>query len=98
MQANILKREIMQRKTIYDGESEASVVSDIVLPENLGDIERILKCTFTPRLLSKMVEGNRLSLQGNGVLRMVYKTADGNLESFETQSPFSKIVVLKCLP
>lgn len=90
MQANILKREIMQRKIIYDGVSEASVVSDIVLPENLGDIERILKCTFTPRLLSKTVEGNRLSLQGAGTLRMVYKTAEGNLESFETQSPFSK--------
>lgn len=90
MQANILKRDIMQRKIIYDGESEASVVSDIVLPESLGDIERILKCTFTPRLLSKTVEGSRLSLQGSGTLRMVYKTANGNLESFETQSPFSK--------
>ena len=92
MQANILKREIMQRKTIYDGESEASVVSDIVLPESLGDIERILKCTFTPHLLSKSVEGSRLSLQGSGTLRMVYKTTDGRLESFETQSPFSKSI------
>ncbi len=90
MQANILKRDIMQRKTIYDGESEASVVSDIVLPESLGDIERILKCTFTPRLVTKTVEGNRLCLQGSGTLRMVYKTNEGNLESFETQVPFSK--------
>ena len=43
MQANMLKRDIMQRKTIYDGASELSVVSDIVLPEHLDDIERILK-------------------------------------------------------
>lgn len=94
MQANILKREIMQRKTIYDGATELSVVSDIVLPENLGDIERILKCTFTPRLSSKTIEASRLSLQGSGTLRMVYKTALGNLESFETQSPFSKNIEL----
>ena len=95
MQANILKREIMQRKTIYSGKSEASVVSDIVMPENYGDIDRILKCAFMPRLLSKTVEGNRLSLQGNGVLRMVYKTSQGNLESFETQVPFTKNIFKK---
>ena len=86
----MLKREIMQRKNIYDSAVEISAVSDIVLPENMGDIERILKCSFTPRLMSKNVEANRLSLQGSGILRMVYKTDDGNLESFETQIPFSK--------
>lgn len=94
MQANMLKREILQRKTIYDGAVEASVVSDIVLPEHLGDIERILKCTLTPRLSSKLVEGNRLCLQGSGLLRMVYKTPEGNLESFETMAPFSKNIEL----
>ena len=90
MQANVIKRELVQRKNIYEGVTEIGVQSDIVLPDYCGDIERILKCTLVPRLSGKRVESQRLSVSGTGFLRMVYLTAEGKVDSFETQIPFSK--------
>mgnify|MGYP004470092293 CR=1 FL=1 len=95
MEANLVKSDVLQRRTIYDGCLEIGVESDIVLPDYCGDIERILKCTLTPRLSSKNVENDRLSVGGMAFLRMVYQTGDGKLSAFETQLPFSKSVDLQ---
>ncbi len=92
MEATVIKRDMMQRKTIYEGRVEIGVESDIVLPDYCGDIERILRCSLVPRLSSKQADGQRLSVSAVGFLRMVYLTPDGRVESFETQIPFSKTV------
>lgn len=92
MEATVIKRDMMQWKTIYDGKAEIGIESDIVLPDYCGDIERILKCCLVPRLSGKQIEGQRLSVSAVGFLRMVYLTSDGRIDSFETQIPFSKTV------
>jgi len=92
MEASIIKNELMQRRTVYDGSCEIGVESDIVLPDYCGDIERILKCSLMPRASSKRIEGQRLSVGGMAFLRMVYLSPNGRVESFETQIPFSKSI------
>ncbi len=94
MQANVIKREMLQRKTLYEGKTEIGIESDIVLPDYCKDIERILRCSLTPRLSSKRAEGDRLSVEAIGFLRMIYLSTDGSIGSFETQIPFSKLLQL----
>lgn len=95
MEANVIKKDLMQRRNVYEGNVEIGVESDIVLPDYCGDIERILKCSLVPRLSSKKIEGQRLTIGGTAFLRMVYLTAEGKVESFETQIPFSKSIELQ---
>ncbi len=94
MDASLVKRELMQRKTIYDGSSEIGVETALVLPDYMGDIEKILRCSLTARASSKRIEGQRLSVGGTAFMRMLYITSDGKVESFETQIPFSKNIDL----
>ena len=94
MDASLVNKELMQRKTIYDGSSEIGVETALVLPDYMGDIEKILRCSLTARASSKRIEGQRLSVGGTAFMRMLYITSDGKVESFETQIPFSKNVDL----
>lgn len=90
MDASLVNKELMQRKTIYDGSSEIGVETALVLPDYMGDIEKILRCSLTARASSKRIEGQRLIVGGVAFMRMLYITNDGKVESFETQIPFSK--------
>lgn len=94
MDASLIRKELMQRKTIYDGSCEIGVETALVLPDYMGDIEKILRCSLTARASSKRIEGQRLSVGGTAFMRMLYITADGKVESFETQIPFSKNIDL----
>ncbi len=95
MDASLVNKELMQRKTIYDGSSEIGVETALVLPDYMGDIEKILRCSLTARASSKRIEGQRLSVGGTAFMRMLYITSDGKVESFETQIPFSKNIDLQ---
>ena len=95
MDASLIRKELMQRKTIYDGSCEIGVETALVLPDYMGDIEKILKCSLTARATSKRIEGQRLSVGGMAFMRMLYITSEGKVESFETQIPFSKNVDLQ---
>lgn len=95
MDASLIRKELMQRKTIYDGSCEIGVETALVLPDYMGDIEKILKCSVTARATSKRIEGQRLSVGGMAFMRMLYITSEGKVESFETQIPFSKNIDLQ---
>ena len=90
MQLSLEKRELYKLHSFCVPRAEIGVESDIVLPDYLGDIERILKCTITPRVSSKRIENNRVAISGTAFARVVYLVSDGNIASFETQIPFSK--------
>ena len=90
MQLSTERRELYTLHSICAPRSEIGVESDIVLPDYCGDIERILKCTLTPRISSKRIENNKAVISGTAFARMVYQAADGSIASFETQIPFSK--------
>ena len=94
MDASLTRRELIQRRTVYDGSCEIGLETALVLPDYLGDIERILRCSLVPRASSKRIEGQRLSVGGMAFMRMIYITAEGKVESFETQIPFSKNIDL----
>lgn len=90
MQQSLEKRELYRLQSFCVPRAEIGVESDIVLPDYFGDIERILKCTLTPRVSSKRIEGGRVTISGTAFARMVYLASDGNILSFETQIPFTK--------
>lgn len=95
MQANIKNCQINENCFIYNAVLEIGVDSDIVLPDYCGDIERILKCTLSPRISSKRAEEGKITISGTAFMRLVYLTPEGKISSFETQIPFSKSAELK---
>ncbi len=94
MDLNIIKTELLTKNTAIT-KAEVGIESDIVLPDACGDIERILKCTLSPRISGKRMEGNRLEVRGTAFLRLTYLSENGKICSFETQVPFSKSQTLE---
>lgn len=93
MDINILKNRYFTKNTVTL-KSEAGVEGDIVLPESCSDIEKIIKCSLSPRTSSKSLEGERLEIRGTAFLRLNYLSSDCKICSFETQIPFSKSVTI----
>ena len=64
MEIKCNKFDIVTEKRVFDQVIEQSIDADFTLPEYLPEISRILKCTSTPMLISKSVEGATLSIEG----------------------------------
>jgi len=90
MELNVVKSEFKRRKTVFSGNCEIGLESEIVLPDSCPDIEKILKCTLNPRILSKRLDATRLFISGTAFLRILYLDNSGCVRSFDTQTAFSK--------
>lgn len=68
--------------------AEHSIESELILPDSYGDIGRILKCKGEPMVLSSVVNGTNLRVEGTVVLHLLYVNTSGEI-CFYTQSlPF----------
>ncbi len=69
---------------------EESIEADISLPEYMPEIQRIIKTTATPKIVSCNIIGDRLTVDGVCDLRLIY-TAEGNsVYSFCVSKPFTR--------
>lgn len=97
MEFNVLKQPVCVNELIYEGSVEQAVDSDITLPDYCPDIQRILKCTLTPRIASTAVSGDRITVDGAALVRIIYVCDAGRIRCFEQNLPFSKHVEAKNL-
>lgn len=75
--------------------SEQSVDIQLSLPEYCSDIRKILKCFVIPNVFACFTSGDRVSADGEALVRVIYVGEGEKLESYEQSVPFSKYAELQ---
>ncbi len=71
-------------------ETECPVDGDFLLPDYCADIAAILKCTLTPSVLSRRISGDKLMVDGQSFVRVLYLDEDRKcIHNFECIQPFA---------
>lgn len=90
MEQKNLKTSVFSLDTVFCESAEQGIDVDFTLPDYYADISKILKCRAVPRIVSKNVNGNHVSLEGNVTITMIYCGIDNCVSSYEHQYSFSK--------
>jgi len=86
-----LKRENYNiLRTVKDNSVEECVEADFSLPEYMPEILRIIKSTAQPKVNSCRAVGERVTVDGECELRMIYTAEDGCIYSFAQSRPFTR--------
>lgn len=64
--------------TVLDTVAEQLADVDLTLPDYCPDIEKILKCTLTPKIQSKSLSGGQLQVEGFCVVNVMYVESINN--------------------
>lgn len=65
-------RAICLPQTVLDTVAEQLADVDVTLPDYCPDIEKILKCTLTPKIQSRSLSGGQLQVEGCCVINVLY--------------------------
>ncbi len=95
MDLSVSRQPVFINETLLDTGLEQAVECDVLLPDYLPDIGRILKCTLSPAILSSVVSQNRLVVEGVGQITLHYAPQGGGLRTVEYKVPFSRTVDLR---
>lgn len=97
MDFNVDKQQLCDCRIVREAKAEQGVDGDLTLPDYCPDIKSILCCNIEPGINSVNVTGNRITADGNAVIRLIYVSADGKLACFEQNYPLSKYVEMSSL-
>lgn len=79
-----MKKEILCRSEEKERlKCEKNIEQELVLPDYCGDIKRILKCTVTPGIYSVSVSGQRVTVRGEVLIRLVYADDKEKIDCYE---------------
>lgn len=92
MDFNVDKQQLCTCKIIREAKAEQGIDSDITLPDYCPDIKSILRCSIDAGVNSVNVTGNRITAEGNALIRLVYVSTEDKLACFEQNYPLSKYV------
>ena len=90
MDLKVLKQDLAYENTVCKQTAEQSIDLDVVLPDYLPRISRLLKCKATPKIASNGINGQTLLAEGNISIVIFYVTADEEICSYEYNMPLSK--------
>jgi len=94
-QLHVSKKTLIQTVTALDTSFEQSVEKDFVLPDYCPDVFRILKCKVCPRVISQSINGDRLTIDTDAVIRVLYLSENsGKINLLEHRLSFSKTLEL----
>lgn len=94
-QLHVSKKTLIQTVTALDTSFEQSVEKDFVLPDYCPDVFRILKCKVCPRVVSQSINGDRLTIDTDAVIRVLYLSENsGRINLLEHKLSFSKTLDL----
>ena len=97
MDFSVEKDLLCSCRIIREAKAEQTVDSDMTLPDYCPDIKSILRCSVEPGINSVNVTGNRITAQGNAVIRLVYVSTDDKISCFEQNYPMDKYVEMSSL-
>ncbi len=99
MEYTLKSQEIGCLQTILDTVSEQGVDVDITLPDYCPDIEKVLNCTFSPKIFTQNLSGGQLRVEGAVTVRVLYcDSVKKNVRCFEQTTPFSAGFSVKSVP
>ncbi|MBQ7288258.1 MAG: DUF3794 domain-containing protein [Clostridia bacterium] len=94
MEIAVMKEKVNTKRALMEKNFEQPMEMSINLPEYYPDIEKILSCKAETFVVSKAVEGNTLILNGTNSALLIYRDAEGQINSFTTAVPFTKKIEL----
>lgn len=94
MEINVKKETLHICELLFENTSEQAVDGDITLPDYCPDIKRILKCTVTPCLVSEQCVGDRVTIDANAFVQVIYVDDNNKIFCYDKTFPFSKTVEL----
>lgn len=92
MNCNTETKRIGFYETVYETTAEQSLEAEINLPDYCPEIRRILKCTVTANVASLQNNSGRLTTDVNALIRFIYVGENGNIASYEQNTPIQKYV------
>lgn len=98
MEFNVDKQSLCFCRVVREAKAEQPVDCDITLPDYCPDVKSILNCCIVPGIVSGGVTGNRITAEGNALVRLVYVGDDDKIACFEQNYPLSKFVEMSALP
>ncbi len=99
MELNQEKRSFRTPWIVTDAVAEQLADADITLPDYCPNIEKILKCTLTPKIQTRSLSGGQLQIEGFCVITVLY--VDGDKKSVrccEQNVNFSQTFSVKDTP
>ena len=80
-----LKKEIFRiSELLFENTSEQTVDGDITLPHYCPDIKRILKCMVTPCVISEQCVGDRVTIDANAFVQVLYVDDNNNVFCYDS--------------
>lgn len=99
MDYTLAKKSLSVCETVFEGSAEQPVDLDLSLPDYCPDIQRILKCRVTPKIYSRNISGDRLDIEGNADVKILYLDAvKKSVRCCEHSVPFSLSFNMKVSP
>ncbi|MCC8191709.1 MAG: DUF3794 domain-containing protein [Ruminococcus sp.] len=87
--------KITSAKVLLDTTCEQSAELDLVLPDYYPDIFRILKCSFSPAVISQSINGGRFSFELAVKIKILYCSAENKkVNCIEQKQSFTKTLDL----
>lgn len=75
-----------------------SVDEQLNLPDYCSDIKRILKCSLLPDISGVQISGDRVSVRGSLLIRLLYVNDSEKIDCFDKTAEFTKYIDVKNMP
>ncbi len=91
----LLKRTYPVRIPREAGEKTFTLDEELMLPESVPQMEKMLSYSLRPEVTDRKVIGNRVAFKGNGNLHVVYRCGEGKIRTADFDLPFSQFSELE---
>ncbi|MCL2445640.1 MAG: DUF3794 domain-containing protein [Oscillospiraceae bacterium] len=85
-------QNVGRAQSVFDAKLEQPIDGIITLPEYCPDIHRMLRCSMEPAVHAVQTNGERVTVDGNARVTVLYAAEDGSLQSVEQNTPFSRMI------
>lgn len=77
---------------VCEASADHALDAELNLPDYCPAIQRIIKCSIIPNVISSRIQSGKITAEINAVIRLVYADESGNIASFEQSDSFEKSV------
>ena len=85
-------KTIKTKAAVFSDIKEQAVEADLILPDYYPDISKILKCSVNLSTEAVTVSGDRISVAGTALIKLVFCGDDKSINVYETQAKYTKIL------
>lgn len=94
MELKVFKDKFVSLGSRWEGRAEIPIDTEILIPDYLPPIFKVVKCMFYLVVLQKGMAGNRLRLEGYLRCTVLYQSEEQGLCQTEQKIPFEKMLEL----